>query len=87
MKILFLADGWADFRYWQANDAKVLTRIAAIYDLRRSPFVRIGKPEPLRNNLTGWWAKRITDAHRLIYRVVDAERPMEIAQCRYHYDG
>jgi toxin YoeB len=74
--------------YWIGEDpktaAKILTLIA---DARRNPFTGLGKPEPLRGNYKGWWSRRITDEHRLVYRVIGsgAAQAIEIAQCRLHY--
>lgn len=88
MKIIFLPQAWADYLHWQETDRKVLERLnALIQETARSPFKGIGKPEPLRGNLTGWWSRRITGEHRLVYRCAGAaeEQRLEIAQCRYHY--
>lgn len=88
MKLLWTDRGWAQYRYWQAADPAMLARInALIDDTLRSPLRGIGKPEPLRGELSGWWSRRITEEHRLIYRCIgqaDAQR-IEIAQCRFHY--
>jgi len=84
MRLLFTEQGWADYLYWQDHDAKLLQRINALLaECRRSPFSGIGKPEPLRGDLAGWWSRRINDEHRLVYRVTDDR--LEIVQCRYHY--
>ena len=88
MKIIFLPQAWADYLHWQETDRKVLERLnVLIQETARSPFKGIGKPEPLRGNLTGWWSRRITGEHRLVYRCAGAaeEQRLEIAQCRYHY--
>ena len=74
--------------YWAAHDPKTLARLnALIQDTRRSPFRGIGKPEPLRESLAGWWSRRIDGEHRLVYRVAGKgeDQVLEIAQCRYHY--
>lgn len=88
MKVLFTAEGWADYLTWQNQDRDVLRRInELIKDVQREPFRGIGKPEPLRGDLQGWWSRRITGDHRLVYRVAgtgDAQR-LEIIACRYHY--
>ena len=79
---------WDDYQHWLTTDRSVLRRLnAVIKDARRSPFEGIGKPEPLKGDLAGWWARRITDEHRLVYRVVGTEgvQVLEIAACRYHY--
>jgi toxin YoeB len=88
MKIVFLTQGWEDYVFWQEQDPKITARInELVRDTMRSPFKGIGKPEPLRENWSGWWSRRISSEHRLIYRVTGkgAEQRMEIAQCRYHY--
>ncbi|WP_413990251.1 Txe/YoeB family addiction module toxin [Labrys okinawensis] len=89
MKIVFSSDGWDDYIYWQENDGAILVRInEVIRDTARSPFKGIGKPEPLSGNLKGWWSRRITREHRLIYRVKGSneEQALEILACRHHYD-
>jgi toxin YoeB len=84
MRLLFSEQGWEDYLWWQAHDQKTLERInALIKDASRNPFQGIGKPEPLRGDLSGWWSRRITQEHRLVYRAVDGM--LHIAQCRYHY--
>ena len=75
---------WDDYLYWQKTDAKMVKKLnALIKDTQRTPFDGIGKPEPLRGNLSGWWSRRIDKEHRLVYRQID--RGIEIVQCRYHY--
>ena len=84
MKIVFADRGWEDFSYWVENDRKIAARIVRlIKDIEHEPFDGLGKPEPLRHDLTGFWSRRITDEHRLVY-AVDKERVL-IAQARYHY--
>lgn len=84
MKIVFADRGWEDFSYWVENDRKIAARIVRlIKDIARKPFEGLGKPEPLRHDLAGFWSRRITDEHRLVY-AVDKERVL-IAQARYHY--
>jgi toxin YoeB len=88
VKIVFLIAGWEDYVFWQEHDPKIAARINELMrDTLRSPFKGIGKPEPLRENWSGWWSRRINGEHRLVYRVTgkDAEQRVEIAQCRYHY--
>jgi len=88
VKISFHLRAWEDYRFWQATDPKRLARVdALIGDTLRSPFKGIGKPEPLRENLSGWWSRRIDGEHRLVYRVVGRgdEQVLEILQCRFHY--
>jgi toxin YoeB len=86
MRLLWSDEAWEDYVYWQHNDPKVLQAINdLIRDIRRDPFKGLGKPEPLKHSLAGWWSRRITREHRLVYRVSgrDAEL-LEIIQCRYH---
>jgi toxin YoeB len=77
-----------DYRWFGAQDPRSAARIdRLIEEIKRKPFAGIGKPEPLRGTLTGWWSRRITGEHRLVYRIVGkgAARELQIAQCRYHY--
>ena len=84
--ILFVPDAWDAYRDWQSQDKKTLKRINALIDeASRDPFAGIGKPEPLRGNLSGYWSRRIDDTHRLVYRATDTE--LVIIACRFHYDG
>lgn len=84
MKLVFHETAWEDYLYWQAHDPKLLRRINdLIRECSRTPFACTGKPEPLRGSLSGWWSRRITKEHRLVYRT-DGDRLL-IAQCRYHY--
>ena len=84
MSIEFADEGWDDYLYWQRTDKAILKRInMLIRDIQRSSFEGIGKPEPLKHNLSGFWSRRIDDEHRLVYTVVDGR--ILIAQCRYHY--
>jgi len=77
-------EAWSDYIYWQGQDKKTLKRInKLISDTIRSPFDGIGKPEPLKENLSGFWSRRIDDANRLVY-VVD-DNKLTIISCRYHY--
>ena len=77
-------EAWDDYLYWQNQDKKTLKRINKIIeDIKRSPFEGIGKPEPLKANLSGFWSRRIDEKHRLVYEVTD-ER-ISIVQCRFHY--
>jgi len=88
VKLSWHLQAWEQYRYWQDNDPKMRARIdALIAAALRSPFRGIGKPEPLRDNLSGWWSRRIDGEHRLVYRLrgKDEEQVLEIAQCRYHY--
>lgn len=84
MKLLFSEQAWEDYLYWQKHDRKLLQRInELIRDVSRSPFAGIGKPEPLKNALSGYWSRRINDEHRIVYKVSDGT--LLIAQLRYHY--
>lgn len=89
MKVWFSEDGWADYLYWSEADAGTLARInALIDDARRHPFAGLGKPEALKGDLSGWWSRRITGEHRLVYRIQGrqgTDQRIEIVQCRYHY--
>ena len=86
MELRFSANAWEDYQVWIATDKKVLRRLnAVIKDVCRSPHDGIGKPEPLKESLSGWWSRRITEEHRLVYRVA-GEAPnqtVEIASCRH----
>lgn len=84
MRLMWLPGGWEDYLYWQGQDSKRLARVnSLIKDTMRSPFVGIGKPEPLKSNLKGWWSRRISHEHRLVYRV--ESDMLIIMQCRFHY--
>jgi len=84
MKLLFADKAWDDYLHWQANDRQIVKRInELIKDIQRSPYQGLGKPEPLRHALSGYWSRRITDEHRLVYRVEN--KTILIAQARFHY--
>ncbi len=84
-RIVWTAAAWADYLYWQGRDRKTLKRInALIQDEMRSPFIGIGKPEPLRENLSGFWSRRIDETNRLVYSVQGED--LAIIACRYRYD-
>ncbi|MFE3582245.1 Txe/YoeB family addiction module toxin [Streptomyces vinaceus] len=84
MKVLFSSRAWDQYTYWTTADPKILKRInRLIKEIQRTPFEGAGKPEPLKESLSGWWSRRITDEHRLVYRIKD--QTVEIAQARYHY--
>ncbi len=88
MKLGFTPRGWADYLFWQENDRALLGRVNdLIKDVLRTPFKGIGKPEPLLGDMKGWWSRRITQEHRLVYRVRGSgdEQALEIASCRFHY--
>lgn len=85
MKIEFSHRAWDDYLHWQQTDRKILKRINELLkDISRSPHDGIGKPEPLKHALSGFWSRRITDEHRLIYRVEG--EVIQVAQAHYHYE-
>jgi len=84
MQKLWTDDAWEDYLYWQSNDKKTLKRInQLIKDIERNGNVGIGKPEPLKYDLSGWWSRHIDDTHRLIYCIEDDK--IKISNCRTHY--
>lgn len=84
MNLVFASQAWEDYIYWQDNDKKILKRInLLIKDVLREPFSGLGEPEPLKYNWSGYWSRRITLEHRLVYKVTDTS--ILIAQLRYHY--
>jgi toxin YoeB len=84
VKLIFAEAAWEDFLYWQKQDRKMVERInRLVREVTREPFIGVGKPEPLKHALAGFWSRRITDEHRMIYRV-DGDSLL-IAQLRYHY--
>jgi toxin YoeB len=84
MKIVFSEHAWEEYLYWQQTDKKVLKRInQLIRDIQREPYQGIGKPEPLRHGLSGYWSRRINDEHHLVYKVEGDE--LRLAQCRHHF--
>lgn len=88
MKLIFSGRSWSDYLFWQGNDTKIVVRInELIKDTMRSPFQGLGKPEPLRNELAGLWSRRISEEHRLVYRVNGKgdQQALEIVSCRFHY--
>ena len=83
-KFVFTPSAWEDYLYWQTQDKKTLKRINALLEAAaREPFEGIGKPEPLRGDLSGFWSRRIDDVNRLVYEVTETE--LNIVACRYHY--
>ena len=84
-RLTWTAAAWEDYVWWQGQDRKTLKRInLLIGDALRHPFEGVGKPEPLRENLSGFWSRRIDDSHRLVYAVAAGD--LVIIACRYHYD-
>jgi toxin YoeB len=83
-RLAWTSEAWSDYLYWQRQDRKTLKRINALIEAAsREPFSGIGKPEPLRENLAGFWSRRIDDSNRLVYAVDDDF--LMIVSCRYHY--
>ena len=88
MKLVWTETGWGDYLHWQSTDPKTLTAVNdLIKDIKRDPFKGLGKPEPLKHALQGWWSRRITGEHRLVYRVTGKgeTQQLDIVQCKYHY--
>lgn len=86
MKLVFSEQAWDDYLYWQKTDTKMLERInTLIKEITRQPFTGIGKPEPLKHALSGYWSRRINDEHRVVYKIMDGA--LWIAQLRYHYSA
>ena len=84
MKLVWLVDAWDDYLYWQKTDKRMIKRInLLIRDTLRDPFEGIGKPEPLKANYSGYWSRRITSEHRLLY--IPETDQVTITQCRFHY--
>jgi toxin YoeB len=84
LKLIFSENAWEDYLYWQKTDKKILHRInALIKEIKRNSFAGIGKPEPLKQALSGYWSRRINEEHRIVYKV--ASDAIYIAQLRYHY--
>ncbi len=83
-KLAWTPEAWEDYIYWQGQDRKTLKRINRLIDaVMREPFVGLGKPEPLRENLAGFWSRRIDETNRLVYAI--DERYLTVISCRYHY--
>jgi toxin YoeB len=89
MNLHFTPTGWEDYLHWAKTDPTTHRRLnELIEDARRSPFTGLGKPEALKGDLAGWWSRRITGEHRLVYRAqgkAGIDQRLEIIQCRYHY--
>ena len=84
MKLIFSEHAWDDYLYWQRTDKKIAKRINVIIkDIKRNKYEGIGKPEPLKHNLSGYWSRRINSAHRIVYKIEGDS--IFIAQLRYHY--
>ena len=84
MDLVFAPEAWEDYLYWQRTDARVLSRINLLLkEITRNPYAEIGKPEPLKHALQGYWSRRITSEHRIVYK--KAGKQILVAQLRYHY--
>ena len=84
MKLQFATSAWDDYLRWQSSDRRMLERVnKLIREVQRDPFGGVGKPEPLKHALAGWWSRRINDEHRMVYRVEGDV--LQIAHLRYHY--
>lgn len=84
MKLIFSENAWEDYLYWQRKDKRMVQRInELIADIQRNKYKGIGKPEPLKHNLSGYWSRRIDNEHRIVYRI--EEDKIMMAQLRYHY--
>ena len=84
MNLLFADEAWEDYLYWQKLDKRMVERInKLIQETQREPYTGIGKPEALKHALSGYWSRRITDEHRMVYRIED--NALLIAQLRFHY--
>jgi toxin YoeB len=83
-KVAFLARAFDEFNVWAVQDKKIYSKIVSlIKDVNRDPFAGLGKPEPLKHELSGLWSRRITDEHRLVYQVTDEE--IVVVSCKFHY--
>lgn len=88
MKLVWTVEAWDDYEFWQKTDMRMVEKINEIIkNAKRTPFVGLGKPEPLKGDLSGFWSRRITGEHRFVYRVAGSgdEQRLEIVQCRFHY--
>jgi len=84
MKLTFTDEAWNEYLYWQVKDKKILKKInTLIKDTKRDPFDGLGKPEPLKHELAGYWSRRISQEHRLVYEIF--EESILVVSCRYHY--
>ena len=84
MNLIFSSHAWEDYLYWQGTNKKILKRVnTLIRDIQRSPYEGIGKPEPLKHGLSGYWSRRINDEHRIVYKF--EKNSIKIAQLKFHY--
>jgi toxin YoeB len=90
MKIEFTKNAWEDYEYWTETNPELIDKIKElIQSIVENPFQGLGKPEPLKHNLKGFWSRRITQEHRLVYKVSGRKgvnQTCTIIQCRFHYD-
>lgn len=90
MNFEFTVNGWQDFEYWMDNDPDISEKVRALLkDISSSPFQGLGKPEPLKFDLKGYWSRRISGEHRLVYKIEGnkgKDQKCIILQCRFHYD-
>jgi toxin YoeB len=89
MKVLFTPEALEDLAFWTRNNSKTAKKIfELIDDCRRDAFIGLGKPEPLKHDYSGYWARRISDEHRLVYRKIEYkdQQAIEVTSCRFHYD-
>ncbi len=85
MRYVFVDESWEDYLYWQRTDRKIVKKINKLLkEISRHPYSGLGKPEPLKYKYKGFWSRRITSEHRLIYKYIENE--IQIAKCRFHYD-
>ena len=91
MDIVFTKNAWEDFEYWIENDPELVIKIKELLkSIRQNPFTGIGKPEPLKYDLKGFWSRRISSEHRLVYKisgVKGVDQKCFVLQCRFHYDN
>jgi len=89
MNIEFTSHAWEEFQYWMENNVEIVERInSLIKSIRQTPFQGVGKPEPLKYDLKGFWSRRITDEHRLVYQITGQkgkDQKCSIVQCKFHY--
>ena len=89
MKLVWTPNAWEEYEFWLQNDMKMVEKINdLIRNTKRTPFAGLGKPEPLKGDLAGFWSRRITGDHRMVYRVsgTGIAQNLEVIQCRYHYE-
>ena len=88
MKLAWTENAWEEYEFWQKNDQQTVNKINGLLrNAKRTPFAGLGKPEPLKGDLSGFWSRRISGEHRLVYRVSGSgdDQQLEIIQCRFHY--